>query len=148
MTAVEVPDRPATAFLGAHLTFGQIKEQADKLATALFRLGIGKSERVGIMLPNCPQYLIATFAVLRLGAIVVNINPLYTPREILVVAQDSGMRNLLTLDLLAPAVIGVRDQTKIENIIITSLVEYSPTAVPPAATAGMLRFADLLSGGF
>jgi long-chain acyl-CoA synthetase len=144
ITAVEVPDRPATAFLGAHLTFGQIKEQADKFATALTRLGIRLKDRVGIMLPNCPQYLVAAFAVLRLGAIIVNINPLYTPREILVVAQDSGMRALLTLDVLVPAVLGVCEQTKIENTIITSLAEYSPAANPPAAIAGTLRFADLL----
>jgi long-chain acyl-CoA synthetase len=144
ITAVEVPDRPATAFLGAHLTFGQIKEQTDKFATALARLGIRQQDRVGIMLPNCPQYLVATFAVLRLGATVVNINPLYTPREILVVAQDSGMRNLLTLDALAPAVLAVREQTKIENTIITSLAEYSAAARPPAAIKGTLRFADLL----
>ena len=145
MTAVEVPDRPATAFLGAQLTFAQVREQSDKLATALSRLGIAKGDRVGIMLPNCPQYLIATFAVLRLAATVVNINPLYTPREILVVAEDSGMRTLLTLDLLAPPVLGVRDQTKIENIIITALVEYSPAATPPAAIEGTLKFADLLA---
>jgi long-chain acyl-CoA synthetase len=144
ITAVEVPDRPATAFLGAHLTFSQIKEQSDKLATALSRLGIAKSDRVGIMLPNCPQYLVAAFAVLRLGATIVNINPLYTPREILVVAQDSEMLALLTLDALAPAVLGVCEQTKIENTIITSLAEYSPAANPPAVIEGTLRFADLL----
>jgi len=97
------------------------------------------------MLPNCPQYLVAAFAVLRLGATIVNINPLYTPREILVVAQDSGMRALLTLDALAPAVLALREQTKIENTIITSLAEYSPAATPPAAIAGTLRFADLLA---
>ena len=144
ITAVEVPDRPGTAFLGAHLTFGQIKEQTDKFATALARLGTRQKDRVGIMLPNCPQYLVAAFAVLRLGATLVNINPLYTPREILVVAQDSGMRNLLTLDALAPAVLAVREQTKIENTIITSLAEYSAAARPPAAIEGTLRFADLL----
>src|SRR5215208_104548 len=74
MTAVEVPDRPATAFLGAHLTYGQIKEQSDKLATALSRLGLRQGDRVGLMLPNCPQYVLATFATLRLGATVVNVN--------------------------------------------------------------------------
>jgi len=144
ITAVEVPDRPATAFLGANLTFGQIKEQTDKFATALARLGIRQKDRVGIMLPNCPQYLVAAFAVLRLGATLVNINPLYTPREILGVAQDSGMRALLTLDAFAPAVFAVRKQTKIENTIITSLAESSPAATPPAAIEGALRFADLL----
>src|SRR6266566_3178856 len=147
ITAVEVPDRPATAFLGAHLTFGQIKEQADKFAIALAHLGIRQKDRMGIMLPNCPQYLVAAFAVLRLGATVVNINPLYTPREILVIAQDSGMRALLTLDVLAPAVLAVREQTKIENTIITSLAEYSPAATPPAVIEGTLRFADLLAEG-
>src|SRR5262245_38246242 len=119
LTAAEVPDRPATAFLGAHLTFSQIKEQADKFATALVRLGVKHGDRVGIMLPNCPQYMIATFAILRLGATVVNVNPLYTPREILVVAKDSGMRALLTLDVLAPAVLSVLDQTQIEHVFLT-----------------------------
>jgi long-chain acyl-CoA synthetase len=145
ITAVEVPDRPATAFLGAHLTFGQIKEQADKFATALARLGIRQKDRVGIMLPNCPQYLIAAFAVLRLGATVVNVNPLYTPREVLVVAQDSGMSAMLTLDALAPVTLSVRDQTKIENVIITSLAEYSAAAQPTAAAPGTLTLADLLA---
>ncbi len=147
ITAVEVPDRPATAFLGAHLTFAQIKEQADKFATALARLGIGQKDRVGIMLPNCPQYVVAAFAVLRLGATIVNVNPLYTPREVLVVAQDSGMRVILTLDALAPVTLSVRDQTKIENVIITSLAEYSAAATPPPTAApGTLRLADLLAG--
>lgn len=145
MAAVEVPDRPATAFLGAQLTFAQVKEQADRLATGLSRLGITKGDRVGIMLPNCPQYLIATFAILRLGATVVNINPLYTPREILVVAQDSGMRSCFTLELLVPAVLGVLNQTEIKDVIITSLSEYSAAATPPSPFAGTQRFADLLA---
>src|SRR2546421_691322 len=67
------------------------------------------------------------------------------PREILVIAQDSGMRALLTLDVLAPAVLAVREQTKIENTIITSLAEYSLAATPPAAIEGTLRLADLLA---
>jgi long-chain acyl-CoA synthetase len=146
IAAVEVPDHPATAFLGARLTFREIKEQADKLASALAHLGIRQHDRVGIMLPNCPQYLVAAFATLRLGAVVVNVNPLYTPREILVVAEDSGMRALLTLDVLAPAALSVREQTSIENVIITSLAEYSAAAAPVAAITGTLRLADVLAG--
>ena len=56
------------------------------------------------MLPNCPQYIVSAFAVLRLGAIVVNINPSYTAREVLTVASDSGVRIVITLDVLAPLV--------------------------------------------
>src|SRR5204862_61537 len=84
-SATDTPDAPATAFLGATLTYADVKERSDRLATALARAGIAKNDRVGIMLPNCPQYLIAAFAILRIGGIVVNVNPLYTPREIAVV---------------------------------------------------------------
>ncbi len=146
IAAVEMPERPATAFLGVHLTFAQIKEQADRLATALARLGVRQNDRVGIMLPNCPQYIIITFAILRLGATVVNVNPLYTPREVLIVAQDSGIRALLTLNALAPVALSVLDQTKIEHVIITSLAEYSAAATPAPAVDLTLRLADLLAG--
>ena len=145
ITAGEVPDSPATAFLGAHLTFAQLKEGADRFATALARLGIKQGMRVGIMLPNCPQYIIATFAILRLGALVVNVNPLYTPREVLVVAEDSGMCAMLTLDLLAPVTLSVLGQTKIENVIITSLAEYSIAAQPAPIVEGTQRLGDLLT---
>src|SRR5262249_16164232 len=97
LTAVDMPDRQATQFLGASLTFRDLKERSDALAAALARLGIVKGDRVGIMLPNCPQYIIASFAILRLGAVVVNINPSYTARETGIVAADSGVRVVLTL---------------------------------------------------
>jgi len=145
ITAAEVPDKIATAFQGAHLTFAQIKEQSDKFATALRRLGIKQGDRVGIMLPNCPQYLIAAFAVLRLGATVVNVNPLYTPREVSVVAEDSGMRLILTLDALAPVSLAIKDQTDIENIIVTSLAEYSADAAETPTVKGTLQMADLMN---
>src|SRR5262245_45286046 len=146
IAAAEVPDRPATAFLGQHLTFIQLRDQADRFATALARLGIKQGDRVGIMLANCPQYVIAAFALFRLGAIVVNVNPIYTPREVLVVAKDSRMRALLTLDVLAPRVLAVRDQTTIENVIITSLGEYSAAGTPTPVIEGTIRKADLLAG--
>jgi long-chain acyl-CoA synthetase len=83
-------ESPATAFFGAHLTYRELKGQVDRLATALARLGIAKGDRVGIMLPNSPQYLISFFAIVRLGAIVTNINPIYTLREVDLVTQDAG----------------------------------------------------------
>ncbi len=144
LTAADVPDRPATAFLGAQLTWGEIKVRSDRLATALSKSGIAKGDRVGIMLPNCPQYVVAAFAILRIGAIVVNVNPLYTPREIAVVAVDSGMRLLIVLDVLAPAVLAVRNQTSIETIVVTSLAEYSAAAAQCPAIDGTRRLSDVL----
>jgi long-chain acyl-CoA synthetase len=145
LASADVPDRPATAFLGAQLTWAEVKDRSDRFATALARFGIAKGDRVGIMLPNCPQYLIAAFAILRIGAIVVNVNPLYTPREVAIVAGDSGMRLIIVLDLLAPVVLAVREQTPIERVIITSAAEYSVAAVPCPAVAGMERLADVLA---
>ena len=127
---VDVPDLPATSFFGATLTFQDLKDRSDRLATALARFGITKGDRVGIMLPNCPQYIIAAFAILRHGAVVVNINPSYTAREVLAVADDSGIRLLITLDVLAPLALAAKDKTTIERIIVTSLAEYSEPAGP------------------
>ena len=118
IAAADVPDKPATVFHGQQLTFAQIKERADKFATALARKGVVQGDRIGIMLPNCPQYVYAVFGILRLGAIVVNVNPLYTPREVGVVAKDSGMRLLLVLDLLVPATEGVDVE-----LIVTSFAQ-------------------------
>lgn len=139
-------ERPATAFFGAHLTFRELKSQVDRLATALARLGIGKGDRVGIMLPNSPQYLISFFAIVRLGAIVTNINPIYTLREVDLVAQDSGLRAVITLDQLAPLVLAVKPNSAIEHVIATSVQEYTaqPEGAPPAPD-GTLSFTELIA---
>jgi long-chain acyl-CoA synthetase len=145
VSAIENGDRPATTFLGAELSFLDIKRRSDALAGALAELGIIKGDRVGIMLPNCPQYIISAFAILRLGAVVVNINPSYTAREILTVTSDSTPRIVITLDALAPLIQGVRAQTTIERLIVTSLPEYSAAAAAPPRVDGALTLADLLA---
>jgi long-chain acyl-CoA synthetase len=142
-TAVETPDAQATAFLGAALTFREIKRRTDRLAQALVTLGIAKGDRVGIMLPNCPQYILATFATLRLGAIVVNINPIYTARELLNVATDSGIKILITLDKLAPLALDVRSKSAFTHVIATSLSEYSAEQAGPPRVPDTLSLTDL-----
>ena len=144
-TAAESRDLPATSFLGADLTFGDIKDRADRLATALAHRGIVNGDRVGIMLPNCPQYLIAVFAILRLGAIVVNVNPAYTSPEVDFIVRDSGLRMLVTLDRLAPAAVPLLATTPLETIVITALAEYSPESAAPTAVAETVRLADLIA---
>jgi long-chain acyl-CoA synthetase len=140
-------EKPAVAFMGAFINFGEAKKLVDLLATALQKLGVVKGDRVGIMLPNCPQYLLSFFAVVRLGAIVVNVNPIYTPREVEMVAKDSGMRAIIALDLLAPNIFGIRANTAIEHVIVTSLLDYSstPDKAPPTPE-GALSFKSLIGG--
>ena len=141
ITATYFPDRPATAFLGAELTFRDLKVQVDKLATAFSRLGIVKGDRVGVMLPNSPQYLICFFALTRLGAIVTNVNPIYTAREVHHVAVDSGMRMLITLEMLAHVAMEIKPGTDIEHLVTTSVFEYSAsppeTFTPPEGTLSL-----------
>src|SRR5215510_2414795 len=144
-SAIDVPDRPATAFLGAELTFREIKTRSDAFAIALAELGIVKGDRVGIMLPNCPQYIVAAFAVLRLGAVVVNVNPTYTAPEVVSLGSDSGMCAMVTLDVLAPLVLGIRSQTRIAHIIVTSLAEYSAARSAPPRVEGTLTLSDLVA---
>ncbi len=139
-------EKPAVAFMGASIDFGDAKKLVDRLGTALAKLGIVKGDRVGVMLPNCPQYLISFFAIVRLGAIVVNVNPIYTPREVEMVARDSGMRVIIALDLLAPNVFSVLANTAIEQVITTSLLDYSamPDKAAPAPE-GALSLKSLIN---
>ena len=143
-TTVDFPDHTATVFMGGELTFTELKRRVDRLATSFARAGIVKGDRVGIMLPNSPQYIITAFAVLRLGGIIVNLNPIYTAREVVTVARDSGIRLLVTVDSLAPLAQNVRGDMGIEQIIVTSLSEYSSAAGAPPRIDGTLALTDLI----
>ena len=98
------PDKAALSFFGTEMTFWDLRLQVLRMANALGALGIKKGERVGIHLPNCPQYPIAYYAVLSLGAIVVNLNPMYTADELKMMASTTGMTTLITFDMALPAI--------------------------------------------
>ena len=83
-------DRPAAESFGVRLTYGELGKRAEEIAIGLQRLGLQKGDRVAIMMPNCLQYPIATFGVLRAGLTVVNVNPLYTARELKHQLVDAG----------------------------------------------------------
>jgi long-chain acyl-CoA synthetase len=134
VAASQYTDRPATHFHGERLTFWQIKQRVDRLAAALHRRGVRKGDRIGIMLPNCPQYAISFFAILRLGAVVVNVNPIYTAHELARVAADSGMRALITLDALVPLA-----PTSIGLVIATNLEELASGKASPSGQAQAFR---------
>jgi long-chain acyl-CoA synthetase len=147
ITAVHRPDKIATHFLGAELTYRDLKQRSDALAASLAAMGIAKGDRVAIMLPNCPQYIIAAFAILRLGAVIVNVNPSYTARELMIILADSTPRVLITIDALVPLVQELRPKTTIETMIVTSIAEYAAAGAPPPRISGTLALADLLVPG-
>ena len=123
--AKDFPDHPALYFMGKRLTFQQLLRQCYQFAHVLKNRGISKGDRVAIMLPNTPQAIIAYYATLFLGAIVVQTNPLYTERELLHQLTDSGAKAIVTLDLLAPRVLAIREQTALQHIFVTSMATTS-----------------------
>ncbi|WP_214797125.1 AMP-binding protein [Exiguobacterium sp. s5] len=124
--ATDYPDRTAVSFIGKELTFAEVDDTAKRLATMLQSKGLQKGDRVSLMLPNCPQYVISFYAVLYAGGTVVQTNPLYTEHELENLITDSGANILITLDLLYPKSLRVKQKTDIKTIITTSIADYLP----------------------
>ncbi|ROR01962.1 long-chain-fatty-acid--CoA ligase [Desulfosoma caldarium] len=125
-TAEKYAVNTATEFFGAKLSYRQFWDQVLRLAAALKDMGVGKGTRVAIMLPNCPQTMIAYYATLWVGGVGVMTNPMYVEREMEHQWQDSGAEVLFVLDHLFPKVEKVLASTKIRTVVVTSLREYLP----------------------
>lgn len=117
-------DKTSIIFYGRRITNAELKDQIDRFAGALYRLGIRKGDRIVLFLVNCPQMVIAFMAALKLGAIVSPMNPSYVAPEIKYRLEDTGAETIICLDLLY----GVVEKTgkMIKNIILTSIDEYLP----------------------
>ncbi len=124
--ATRYPNHVALEFLGKSLTYKVFNEKVRRFANHLQTLGLQKGDRVAIMLPNCPQGVIAYFATLMAGGIVVQTNPLYVERELEHQLVDSGAKIMICLDLLFPRVMKVKHATKLEHIIVTAIKDYLP----------------------
>src|ERR671930_376607 len=121
------PDRPALVWAvpgGKTLTYRQVQEETERFSAALASLGVGRGDRVGLLLPNCPQYVIAFYATVRIGAVIVGNNPLYTRRELTHQLQDAGIEVLVALDQLYPRVDPLREEVGIREIVVTSVTDY------------------------
>lgn len=125
-SAAEYPQNTALNFLGKELKYSEVLEGAYRFANALRKLGVGKGDRVAIMLPNCPQLVIAFYGTLLAGGIVVMTNPLYMPRELEHQLVDSGATIIVTLDLLFQRVNSVVPKTEVRHMIVTSIKDYLP----------------------
>ncbi len=124
--AVRFSNHVATEFFGARLRYDQLWDQILRCASALRELGVQPGTRVAIMLPNCPQAIIAYYGTLWLGGIAVLTNPLYMGREMEHQWADAEAEILVVLDHLYPKVEPVLPKTKIRKVLVTSLREYLP----------------------
>ncbi len=120
------PDKIAVHFMGKELTYKELYESALKFANYLRSLGVEKGDRVAVMLPNCPQAVIAYYGTMYAGGIVVQTNPLYTERELQYQMADSGAKVLLVMDILYPRAMKILKETALENVIVTGIKDYLP----------------------
>lgn len=118
------PDKAALYFYGTEITFWELRVLVMRFANALGSLGVQKGERVGIHLPNCPQYPIAYYAALSLGAIVVNLNPMYTAEELKLMASVTGLTTLITFDMVLPTIHSLCKEVPIPCVIVTKVTDY------------------------
>ncbi|WP_250622724.1 long-chain-fatty-acid--CoA ligase [Pinirhizobacter soli] len=155
-------DRPAFTSFGKTVTYGEIDELSNQFAGYLSgELKLAKGDRIAIMLLNVIQYPVALFAALRLGLVVVNTNPLYTPRELEHQLKDSGAKALIVLDNFAataqealehvpvPHVIttGIGDLLGVKGAVINFVLKHVKKMVPEFRIDGAVRFGDALSRG-
>jgi long-chain acyl-CoA synthetase len=120
------PDTPALIFQGYTLSFTELNEMVARFAAVLKSFGIKKGDSVAILLPNVIPCVVAYYATLKIGGIVVFNNPLYSDRELEHQFTDSDSKILITLDLLANRMVKLREKTNIQTIVYTSIGDYLP----------------------
>ena len=138
--AEEHRGKTALSFYGTTFEFGRLQALVEKMAASLAASGVSKGDRVALMLPNCPQYVISFFATVRLGAIVTQINPMYVEREIEHILNDSGARTIVVYADMYERVKTVLPDTDLETVVVVSLGDD-----PEGLDAGHQSFGDFLS---
>jgi long-chain acyl-CoA synthetase len=115
-------NRAVMTFEGNETSYGQLLEASERLAAALHERGVGKGDRVALMLPNCPEYLISFFAIARIGAVVTQVNPIYVERELEHILDNSGAETIIVNEDAYPTVRAVRDDTPLKRVIVAGEV--------------------------
>ncbi len=128
-TASRHPDHTSIIYKDKKITYRECNEAVDRFAAALQELGVKKGDRVAIHLLNCPQFLCAYFATLRIGGIVVPCNPIYTARELTHQLKDSGSKAIITLSLMYPRIKQIRSETALRHVIVAKIKTYFPPLV-------------------
>ncbi len=122
----EFSAKPALVYLGKKYTYVELREAAENLASSLYQQGMRKGDKAVLYLPNCPQWVVAWFALLRIGAVPVPISPIYTPVDLKYMSNDSGAETIFCLDAGFGYVTQVLPETKLKRVIVTTMDELLP----------------------
>ena len=133
------PDKPAVLFYGRATSYAELDRLSDRFAAKLAQLGARKGDRIAVFLPNCPQFHICFFGILKAGCVHVPVNPMFTRPELVYEINDTGARIVVAHDQLANLVGDVRAECGIEHVIVTSFLDALPDEpegpLPPALTS-------------
>jgi long-chain acyl-CoA synthetase len=155
-------DLPAFECMGKKLTYAETDTLSTRFAAYLHSRGLAPGDRIAIMMPNLLQYPIAVFGALKAGLVIVNTNPLYTPREMLYQFQDSGVKGIVIVENFASNLASILDKTTIDTIILTNIgemlgpvkgsvvnfaVRYVKRMVPRYTLPNTVTFSDALKQG-
>ncbi len=125
-TAKKYPDSPALVFYGKTVSYAELDDLANRLGNVLKSLGVQQGDRVTIMLPNTPQCVIAYYAILKIGAVAVQTNPLYVEREIEHQIKDSDSEVLIVLDLFYPRIEAILSKVNLRQVILCRIQDFLP----------------------
>jgi long-chain acyl-CoA synthetase len=142
--AAEYPDNHACFYFGNEISYKDLKLEVDRLATALADLGVKKGDKVATILPNCPQYLISDFGILKAGAVHVPCSILHKAADLIYEIGDSGAETVICSDMSIELVNSIKGKTKIKRIILTSLMDYSLEKPELRQVPGAYQFRDLI----
>jgi len=143
--AAEFPDRAACSYLGNEITYKELKLLADRLAAALADLGVRKGDKVVTILPNCPQFVISDFGILKAGATHVPCSVMHKAADLIYEIGDSGAETVICSDGSLELVESIKDKTKIKRIIVTSLMDYSSEKPELKQIPGTYQLRDLIA---
>lgn len=145
-SARRFPDRPALAWFGKRMTYRELLAEVERASAMLAGLGVGRGDRVGLITPNCPPYLITYYAAARLGAVVVGNNPLYTKREMEHQLRDAEPKVVFVLDLLYQDFADVFAAVGIPEVVVLRLNDYMPFPKKQLAPAVKFKKAQREAG--
>ena len=145
------PDATAMIFEGRRFSYQEFRALVNSLAAALTSLGVGKGDRVALLLPNSPPYVIGYYAILKIGGLVVNLNPLSVERELLYLLNHAEAHTVLVAEPLYPRIAGIADKSPLQNTVIACLRQWvavksagkSPISLP-RKKKGIYSFEALL----
>jgi long-chain acyl-CoA synthetase len=120
------PSKPALLFKGSTMTYGQLGAESTAFAAALAAMGVRKGDRVALVLPNCPQFLVAEFGAWKAGAVVVALNPTYSERELELALASSGAETVVAMTAFYDRVKAAQARASVRRVIATSIKEYLP----------------------